>query len=357
MTPENYLEMYRRQVLVPFVAQRPGIQRYLVDKLFRNVRRFDDNRISFDVVRKGREIPVACKAIEAGNLVEHDKFVTVTVSVPYLKEFMLIKPSDLQFRQPGENEYNATPPAQQAVNKLNEDFAELDSRFNRYEEIQAVELLTTGKLNPKDKDGNSLFKDGEIDFKMRSTHKIVLAGAALWSDTTVKKNAIIKNLRDWNRTLLVKDGLSNCALVVMGSQAYDWFITKLDPDNETSGLNSLRVERGEFAPSPEMEGVMNIGKFTELGGAQIVCYAGYYNDPWDNTEKPLFPENGVLMIGANARFDRNYGFIENMEALRGIDRFPSVVRDTEGAWWKAKLESAPLLSPYEIDKVVFATVC
>jgi hypothetical protein len=335
--------------MVPYLILNPGVPQFLRDRLFTNVRTFDSKKLDIDVAKGNRDIPVYVDKKESGNLVEHDGYVTLTYEAPYLHEYKSIDPSDLQFREMGENVYNYTPPAVQAAQRLNEDFADLDTRFNRLEEIQAVEVLTAGKLVPRDKAGNAF---PEIDFQMQGTHRPVWN----WSDPNAKKNDIIEMMEDANIDLLVKDGGKSVGLVVMGRNAAKYFMRKMDPDNETSGFNSIRATRGEVTPQSLPGGVSFLARFAEIGNAPVYCYAEWYRDPWDHVTKPIFPEDAVLMVGSGARMDRNYGFIENMNALRGIPRFPWVYQDPKGKGWEAHLESSPLLSIYEIDAIVAATV-
>jgi hypothetical protein len=335
--------------MVPYLVLNPGVPQFLRNRLFTNVRLFDSKKLEIDVAKGGRDIPVYVGRKESGNLVEHDGYVTLSYEAPYLHEYKIIGPDDLQFREMGENVYNYTPPAVQAAQKLNEDFADLDTRCNRIEELQAVEVLTTGKLVPRDKKGNAF---PEINFDMKGTHKPVWD----WSSAGVKKNAVIEQMDDANHDLLVKDGGRSVGLIVMGRNARKLFMRKMDPDNETSGLDSIRVTRGEIAPQSLPDGVSFLGRFAEIGNAPMYCYAEWYRDPWDHVTKPIFPEDMVLMIGSGARMDRNYGFIDNMKALRGLPRFPWVYEDPKGKGWEAHLEASPLLSIYEIDAIVAATV-
>jgi hypothetical protein len=341
--------MYETRTMVPYLVLNPGVPRFLRDRLFTNVRTFDSKKLDIDVARGNRDIPVYVDKKESGNLVQHDGYVTLTYEAPYLHEYKFIGPSDLQFREPGENVYNYTPPAVQATERLNRDFLDLDTRYNRLEELQAVEILTTGKLVPRDRDGNAF---PEINYQMRDTHRPVWN----WSDSGVKKNAVIEMMEDANIDLLVRDGGKSVGLVVMGRNAGKSFMRIMDPDDETSGFNSVRVTRGEITPQSLPDGVSFLGRFAEIGNAPIYCYAEWYRDPWDHVTKPVFPEDMILMVGSGARMDRNYGFIENMNALRGIPRFPWVKIDPDGKGWEAHLESSPLLSIYEIDAVVAATV-
>jgi hypothetical protein len=351
--PKNLIYMYATRTMVPYIATNPGRTTFLRDRLFTNIRTVDTKKIDIDVKIGGRDVPVYSGVLEYGNLVEHDGYVTFAYEPPHIHEYKVLKPSDLRFREPGEDVYNYTPAPQQLSEKMSEDFADLDGRFNSLEELQAVSLLTTGKLIPKDKDGNAF---PEIDFKMRDSHRPVLTGTLAWSDDSVKKNAIIEQMEGWNFDLLVKDGNKSVGVIIMGREARKWFIRKMDPDNETSGFNSIRVSRGEVNAATLAEGAAYVGRFQEIGDAPVYCYAGWYRDPWDHVVKDIFPENMVLMVSGNARFDRNYGLVENFGALRGLPRFPRTKLDPDGRYIETHLESSPLLSPYEIDCVVAAQV-
>jgi hypothetical protein len=352
--PQNLIDMYATRTMIPYIITNPGVPRFLRDRLFTNVRTFETKKLDIDVVKTGRDVPVYVGGKESGNLVEHDGYKSFSYEAPYSHEYKLLTPSDLRFREPGENVYDYTPPAAQLTQKLSEDFADLDTRLNRLEELQAVSLVTTGKLTPKDKDGNAF---PEIDYGMQDSHKPVLTGTSMWSDPSVKKNEIIEDLSDWNVDELVKDGTRSVGLVIMGRLAWKWFMQKMDPDNETSGLASIRVSRGEIRPELLPQGVTGGARLDDIGSAPIYCYAEWYRDPYTKQTVPLFPENMVVMIGAGARFDRNYGFIENFEALRGLPRFPYPYSDPKGKFIEIHLESAPLLSMFEPDAVVAATVC
>ncbi|MFP3041884.1 major capsid protein [Treponema primitia] len=351
--PQNLINLYETRTMIPYLAINPGVPMFLRNRLFTNVRTFDTKTIEIDIKKGGRDTAVYVDRKSPGNLVEHDGYVSFAYKPPYSHEYKVLGPDDFRFREPGENVYNYTPPAQQFSEKVSEDFADLDTRGNRLEELQAVDLVTTGKVIPRDKDGNAF---PEIDYGMRESHKPVLAGTALWTDPSVKKNDIIEQMEDWNTDLLVRDGTRSVGLVIMGRNAKKAFIRKMDPDDETAGLNSVRVSRGEVDPIFLPEGIEYVGRFKEIGNAPIYCYTEWVRDPWTKQVRPLFPENMVIMVGNGARFDRNYGFIENMNALRGLPRFPWMYNDPRGKGIETHLEFSPLLSLYEVDAIVAATV-
>jgi hypothetical protein len=349
----NVIDLYSDRDLTEYVQINPGTPRFLSTRLFRNIRRFNSDTVQIDILKGGRRLPVYVKPTEDGNLVEHSGYATHEYHPPYYHEKKILKPTDFDTRQPGETVYGYTPPAQKLANQVVTDLDDLNDDLNRLLEVQAVEALTTGKLVVKDKDGNVL---DTIDFGMSADNKPVLPSAEMWSSSAVTKNAVLRNLRDWNTNLLVKNGGRSVGVVVMGSDALAAFIDKVDPDNEISGISSIRVDRGEIRPELLPNGVTYVGSFRELGGADIFGYAEWYTDAYTGDTVPLFPSSKILMVGAGARFDQNYAKIQNNRALVGIERFAWTYADPKGKADEVHLESAPLLTPYEIDSVVCAKV-
>jgi hypothetical protein len=293
-------------------------------------------------------------------LVERDGFETHTYEPPYLSEFMQFTGTDedVYTRRVGEDIYHASTPAGNLAYMIGEAAANLAERFDRKEEEQAAEVLTTGMLSVKDRDGNVI---ALIDFGMKDSHKpVLLQGGEFkpWNDPSCKKNDILEFLSDHcDDDLIGTDSERPLTHVIMGKTAKQWLMRKMDPDNETSGLNSIRVQRGEIRPELMPQGVTGGARLDDIGSPPMYCYAEWFRDPWTKAVVPIFPENMVVMIGAGAQFFRNYGLIDNFEALRGIPRFPWIKNDPDHRFVEPHLESAPLLSMFEPDAVVAATVC
>jgi hypothetical protein len=351
--PANTINLYEDRDLTEYVQMNPGSPRFISSRLFQNIRRFNSSAIQIDLLKGGRKTPVYVNPTDDGNMIEHEGYTTHEYRPPYYHERKIVKPTDFDSRRAGETPYDYTAPVQKHAIQLLEDLDDLNNRLNRLLELQAIEGVTTGKLIVKDKDGATL---DTIDFNMNSDHKPILPGAEKWTAAAITKNAVLKNLRDWNTNMLVKDGGRSVGVIVMGSDALAAFIAKVDPDNEISGISSIRVDRGEIRPELLPNGVTYVGSFRELGGADIFGYSEWYEDPFTGETAPIFPTNKVLMIGAGARFDQNYAKIQNTRALIGVERFAWQYLDPKGKADEVHLESAPLLTPYEIDCVVCAQV-
>jgi hypothetical protein len=100
---------------------------------------------------------------------------------------------------------------------------------------------------------------------------------------------------------------------------------------------------------------MYLGNFKDLG-CDVWIYNGQYTD-LDGTRKSFVPDGKLLMLSANARYDMNYGAIQNYNAgFAAVPRFPSTWIEPDGRARFLQLESAPLFVPHQIDSVGSYTV-
>jgi hypothetical protein len=361
--PDNVINMYESRAMTEYLRQRFFIPSFLRDTFFRYIRIWVRKNIDIDILKDGRNVPFYVKPVSDGLLVERDGFETHTYEPPYLSEFMQFTGTDedVYTRRPGEDIYNASTPAGNLAYMIGEAAATLAERFDRKEEEQAAEVLTTGMLSVKDKDGNVI---ALIDFGMKDTHKpVLLQGGDFkpWNDPTCKKNDILEFLSDYcDDDLIGTDSEQPLTHVIMGRTAKQWLMRKMDPDNETSGLNSIRVQRGEIRPQTLPKGVRYYGQFDDLSGADVYGYYAKITDPYTGELRRIIPDNMVLLVSDQARFDRNYGVVQHKKALeaypQGLARFPYRWETPNGKTEFVQLESAPLFSPYEIDAIVAATV-
>jgi hypothetical protein len=354
--PDNVINIYETRAMVDYLIYEPGVARFLRDLFFppNRVRLFDTDSIDIEIQRKGRPIACFVKRIEDGNLVENSGYETNNFKTSYLSEFKEIKTGDFAHKRIGETAYNYTSPGIQAQMQAAQDLKDLIDRQNRAEEIMACQVLTTGTFTGRNKDGKAIY---QAEFGMKGSHKPILTGDDAWDSPNCKKNTIMEQIRGWIVNLLQKDAGRMPTHLILGENAFNAFLRRVDPDNETGGLNSFRVVRGDVSPRMAEMGVFFLGTFPELANVQVVGYNEWYDDPWDGgTTKPIFPADKALLLSSNARYDRSYGKIEHLEAPDFIARWPWTWQTPNGKKRFVQVESAPLLSPFEIDSIVSATV-
>jgi hypothetical protein len=350
MADSNTIDLYDPRVMLQALEQKPPVRTFLLDTFFKNTRLSTETKIDLDIWKGKRRVAVYVSPVEEGHIVKHDgRFATRSYEAPYIKEKIPTKAGDLLKRLRGEPVYGGQTPLLRAAKLFADEATELDEMVTRAEEIQAAQGLFTGHVIVNDENGHA--KD-DIDFGLDATHKLTLSGADLWTDANFKKNALLKQLRTW-RKIIIRDCGIQPTDIVMGTDAADQFVALLDPDTGGSPVSNFRVERGQINPQNLPNGVTYWGYITELG-CDVWSYDEYYWSGSDNL--PIVPAKKVWMGSRNARFDRNYGAIQDMESLIAVPRFPkSWIQPDPSIRW-LMLQSAPLMAPHQVDSFLVAQV-
>jgi hypothetical protein len=346
--PDNTIGLYDPRVMLQALEQIPPVHTFLLDTYYKNTINSITEKIDLDIVKGKREAAVYVSPIEEGHVVKSRGFKTRSYEAPYIKEKMKTTALDTLKRLQNETIYSGVTPQQRAQKIFADESMQLNDRIGRAEEIQAAQGMFTGHVIVNDENGHA--KD-DIDFGLDPTHKLTLSGTDLWSDASFKKNALLKQLRGFRKTIVKDSGIAPTD-VILGSDVEDKALELLDPDSG-GGLSMLRVERGQINPQLLPNGVTYLGYFPELG-CDFYAYDEYYWNGSDNI--PIVPAKKLWMGSRNARFDRNYGLIQDMEALFSVPRYPKSWYDQPtGVRW-LELQSAPLMAPHQVDSFLVAQV-
>jgi hypothetical protein len=340
--------------MMDYVLYEPGVARFIRETFFPASDLYDTDTIDVDIVSKGRPIACMVKRFEDGNLVEDSEYETRSIKTGYMNEFKVIEVAKYMKRRPGENPYAYTSPGVQAQQAEAASFKELIDRQNRAEEVAAVQALTQGTFTGRNKDGVVLYT---ADFRVRPEHKPVLAPSLMWDNGSITKNKVMQMVREWIVDYLQKHGGKMPTHLILGRNAFNAFLNLVDPDDQSSGISSFRVVRGDVTPRMMEMGVFFLGTFPELANVQVVGYNEWYDDPWDGGKtKPIFPANTALLCTTQGRYRRKYGRIDHLKAPDFCERFPYVWETPNGKKRQAQMESAPIIAVEEPDTIVSATV-
>jgi hypothetical protein len=337
--------------MLAILEELPPEPTFLRNEFFRNTVQSDTDSIDIDIVKGRRRVVPYVRPVQEGVIIERDGFFTNTYKVPYIKIKRASEADRYIHRAAGETPYTAGGPAAQAARELVRDFADLKGDIALEEERQAAEAVYTGKVTIRGENG-AAFQN--IDFGLPATHNETLTGTNKWSDDSQEKNEILAFLRAKRRLLVTDSGISPTDIVV-ATDVSDVIISKFDPNNETSGLSSIRVDRGQIDIRNLPNGVTYLGFFKELG-VDFWAYDGTYTD-LDGTVKPYAPAGKIAMLSRNARFDRNYGAIKNYHGnFAAVPIFPLSWIENDGRARFVQIESAPLYAPHQVDALYVAQV-
>ncbi len=332
------------RTMVEALRQNPVPRRFFMKTFFRRLRTHVTKAVDIDIQKTKRLMADYANPKFSGKVVERDGFVTKAVTPAYLKEKTPLHVDDLLTRQMGENVYDPISPAERAAAIIGEDLRMLDSRFVRREEFMCAEALLTGKIHIA---GEGV--DEIIDFGYEpGEHIVTLSGNSCWDTATGDPQ---KDFDDWRIRINQRSGLSPNVAVV-GTKVY-WAIINNPIVKER--LDNRRVELGTIKPADLPEGIRYLGTL-QPSMIDIYAYDEWYTDPVDGKDKPLVPEDVVLLGSTQARCEMNYGLIQNLHGLAALPRFPFSWVEKDGSAQWLQLESAPLPNLYQADAFLVAHV-
>ncbi len=130
----------------------------------------DANKAEIDIVRSGKKIAPVVRNLSTGAVtIVEDAFGTKEVPFPVHNLEKPVNISELMNRQPNESAY-----VTERVNwlgllarRLVSGFSKMTDMVKNSVELQAAQVLQTGKISLTDEDGNPTF---ELDLKVKATH-------------------------------------------------------------------------------------------------------------------------------------------------------------------------------------------
>lgn len=321
---------------------------FLLRKFFRTQVECVTESVDIDVYKGKRRVAVYVNPRAVGQTVDRAGYTTYTYKPPYVKPKMATTAEDMLKRLPGEVLYaNNISNEQRAAIQLGKDMVDLDAIITRAEELQAKQALFDSKIEVHDIEGNEVVAD--ITFPREASHTVDLTatGETAWDETGSYK---LKNIRDWRRLNLKDSGISS-DVVILGSDSADVFLA----DKEVrDSLNKDYAGIGQIIMEAQELGVTYLGRFE---GIDYYSYDEWYVDPVSGVESAIVPAKKVLVGSTNARCERVYGAIRDIEAgLAAVARFPKtwVENDPSVRW--LQIHSAPLCVPVQVDAFTVATV-
>ena len=299
-----------------------------------------------DVSEKTRVMAPYVRDDEDGKFVAREGYTTLQYVPPKVGPKRNITGRDLELRAAGQSVVdisadNANPEAV-ASSLVVEDLLDMQASVERREEQQIVEILTTGKLNTG--------IGADIKAPIPSENIVTLNA----NDKFDAANADpIKWMRSISRKKVVLHGGAAVGKAVFGGDAFDAF---LQNSAVKTLLDNKRIELGSVAPRQDQmfPGVTYQGT---IGGVEIYTYDEYYFDDKQKKDCPMVPEDRVILIGGNPRFEMHYGAVFDGAAgtVNKVQTYAWEWIESGKTRWR-ELESHPLFVPVNGGAIVSAKV-
>ena len=335
------VSLFEPRTMMEMVNSEYRARSFLRDRYFSNKKTFNTATVDIDIKGPGkRSLAPFVNPRIGGTLDLRNGFKTSTYRPAFIAPYRVCTAEDAMQRLPGEQLYSGRSPNERAAAILAQDLNEMDKEITRTEEVMCAQALTTGKILIK---GEGV--DEYLDFwkDLSSAEKPAGTVSTLWTAAGADP---LSDLRTACRNIAQKSGLTPVEMIA-GSKAIDALLKSLKGDN--TALNSRRIDLGQIDPRELEDGVSYVGAL-RLPNLDIFTYDEYYYDVATGKEKPMIPEDSVLIARRGVKTTRAYGLVDIINEANNTHQF--VEGDRVASSWLQRsnpagrivqLKSAPLM--------------
>ena len=335
------VSLFEPRTMMEMVNSEYRARSFLRDRYFSNKKTFNTATVDIDIKGPGkRSLAPFVNPRIGGTLDLRNGFKTSTYRPAFIAPYRVCTAEDAMQRLPGEQLYSGRSPNERAAAILAQDLNEMDKEITRTEEVMCAQALTTGKILIK---GEGV--DEYLDFwkDLSSAEKPAGTVSTLWTAAGADP---LSDLRTACRNIAQKSGLTPVEMIA-GSKAIDALLKSLKGDN--TALNSRRIDLGQIDPRELEDGVSYVGAL-RLPNLDIFTYDEYYYDVATGKEKPMIPEDSVLIACRGVKTTRAYGLVDIINEANSTHQFvecdrvaSSCLQRSNPAGRIVQLKSAPLM--------------
>ncbi len=316
----------------------------------------DTEKVAIDIVRGTEDISPVVNVLEGPTYNTDDLFTTKEFTPPNIQEGMPFDVRELLKRAAGQTEYEATDTGFMAalLSRIMSGMNKLENKIRRNRELQASQILQTGILTLKDKDGNDVYT---VDYKPKATH-FTTAGTA-WDAGGSDPLADITAVADVIRT----DSLQTPNRLIMGDVTVNAFLANAIV---RAHLDNRRMDLGAIAPSSpsgqggKFWGTINIGAYLY----EIWSWDGRGVIPGAAASTQFVLSDSCIVMASSGRLDTVFAGVPmavdvdprfagvlpgRVSVPRAVDMAPNIYATPNGAQTILEVSSRPLLIPTAID--------
>lgn len=256
-------------------------------------------KVELDIIRDEEEVAIVVQDLTTGTREnELAYYQTKAFTPPVYDESATISAFELMGRMQGGDVYQDPDFNANATLKAFRIMRKLEAKIRRAVELQAAQVLQTGKLTLVDSAGRALFA---LDFGPRVAHFPTVG--ANWGSGSDDPVADIGALGEAVRT----NGRMVPKTLIFGKRAWRRFF---DNAKVRALFNILRVNVGQIQPTLRTGGGSFKGTLTiDNYDYELYVYDGTYVDPQTRAIKNYVDQDNVIMISENARLDLTFGAI------------------------------------------------
>lgn len=265
-------------------------------------------KVRIDITRNGQDVAIVVQDLSTDyryNAV--DGYTAKEFTPPVFKEAFPVNSVDLMKSHAGQNPFESPDFRANLIMEFFSGMKKVDGKIRRAMELQASQVLQTGKVTLRDEAGNELY---ELDYQAGADH-FPTAGTA-WDAVGADPLGDLESLAE-----VIRDsGLADPDDIYFGSKAWSAFVGNesiqklLDIRNMNVGTIERSQNRGNGAT---FRGTIDIGAYT----FNLWTYNAKYIDPQTKALTPYLDPSNVIMRVSDGRLDGTFGAIPNIGKLLG----------------------------------------
>ena len=317
---------------------------------------YNSDTVEIDIEREDEDVSVVLSDISTGvHLNTFDKFTNKEFTPPAVGEGFTVTASELQKRMPGDTPFESVVYQANANTLAMKRMALINKKILRHMNLQAAQVMQTGKLDLVGKSGTSEFL---LDFKPKATHfpQVTISWGAVGATPLDDLEALIE--------VIITDGKGVPDRIDMGANAFKNFINE---DGVQKLFDNRRIDQGSITGVGRDRGAVRRGRIA-VGQYELEVYTcgERYKDPDTGNIIPFLGTNNVIMRDTQARMDATFGgvpFVAKPErrALRylparvtrtgagGVALWPNAFISENNKYIQGEVYTRPLMIPVAID--------
>lgn len=259
----------------------------------------NSEEVEVDIQRESEDVAIVITDLSTGSRQNFaDLYSNKKFKPPLFDEEFTVSAFDLIKREPGVNPFEDVSFAANFMRRFMRGMRTVDSKVRRAIELMASQVLQTGTLTLRNKDGVALYT---LNFAPKSTHFPTVGTS--WGAAGATPLADVSALAEVIRT----DGQVDPNKLIFGRLAFDNFISDAEVQKR---LDNRGFAVGQVAPQSRGAGATFQG-FIWIGNYrfEMWTYSGRYKDPQTGNTLAYINDNSVVMLSDDSRLDLTYGAI------------------------------------------------
>lgn len=318
---------------------------------------YNGGKVSVEVERDGEDIAIPIKQGTGPNWNDMSVSTLKEFTPPAYNEGFPVDVEELVQRTAGVDPYSDSYQSyvSKLFSKINKLIQKGFNKITRALEVQASQILQTGKLNLLASDGTTRY---ELDFLPKATHFPTVSVA--WSSGSSTKTADLSSLL----AVIRADGLVDPRILIFGETAMNQFLAD---DGVQKLLDTRNFDLGQVSPEMLASGATFFGRVW-IGSylCEMWTYPQVYKHPQTGAATKFIDDNKVVVLSNETRLVKSSARVplplgsdprlaglmpgRMADASLNVDMTVNLYCTPNGKQVMAEVESRPLLVPVGIDQ-------